>query len=144
MKIGERYDENSLSWTTVSSARFQTWEKPVTIDALKKKSMERTSKSEGFKLLNEQIAHFKEQRDNTLLTLNLATSRLEDEKRRERNKRFEEISKLSTSLTIAAPSIDIAEMKGDTAKIVRSDKWIKDLNKDICLEEAVKVIGDMK
>ena len=46
--------------------------------------------------------------------------------------------------SIAAPTLDIAQMKGDTTKVARSEKWIKDLNKDIFLEEAVKVIGDMK
>jgi len=144
MKIGEQYDDFCLPWSTVSSAKFRTWGKPVPVTMLQKKSQERTSKSEGFILLNEQVALMKEQRDKTLLSLNLKTFQQEEEKRREENKRFEEISKLSTSLTIAATVPDIAEMKDDTAKIARSDRWIKDLNKDIFLEEAVKVIGDMK
>jgi len=144
MKIGERYEDNCLPWTTVPPAKYQTWKKPVPVAALQKKSMERTSINEGFKLLNEQIALIKEQRDKTALSLNLETYRQEVEKRREENKRFEEINKLSTSLIIAAPGVDVAEMKGDTAKIARSGKWIEDLNKDIFLEEAVKVIGDMK
>jgi carboxyl-terminal processing protease len=95
-------------------------------------------------LLNEQVAFIKKQRDKTLISLNLNTYRQEEENSRTENKRFEEISKLSTSLVIAALSDDITEMKGDTAKIARSDKWIKDLTKDIFLEEAVKVIGDMR
>ena len=144
IKYGERYEDYCLPWTTVSPAKYQAWKKPVPVDMLKKKSIERTSKSEGFKLLNEQVAFVKQQREKTLLSLNLETYQQEENKRREENKRFEEISKLSTSLNISALSADITEMKGDTAKIARSDKWIKDLNKDIYLEEAVKVIGDMK
>jgi len=144
MKFGERYEDNHLPWTTVSPAKYQVWKNPVPVAMLQKKSQERTSKSEGFTLLNEQLALFQDQRDKTLLSLNLETYRQEDEKRREENKRFEEINKLSTSLTIATTSIDNTEMKGDTAKVARFDKWIKDLNKDIFIEEAVKVIGDMK
>ena len=144
MKLGERFEDNCLPWTTVSPAKYQKWEKPVPMAMLQKKSKERTSKSVEFKLLNEQVALVKQQRDKTLLSLNLNTYQLEEEKRREENKRFEDISKQSTALVIAVPNIDIAEMKGDTAKIARSDKWIKELNTDICLEEAVKVIGDMK
>jgi len=143
-KIGERYEDNHLPWTTIPPAKYQVWKNPVPIDMLQKKSQERTSKSESFKLLNKQVDRMKEQRDKTLLSLNLATYRQEEEKRREENKRFEEINKLSTSLNIAATSPDMVEMKGDTAKIARSDRWIKDLNKDIFLEEAVKVIGDMR
>ena len=144
MKIGERYEDNHLLWTTVSPAKYQVWKNPVPVDMLLKKSQIRTSKSKEFILLNEQIELFKQQRDNTLLSLNLTTFRQEEEKRREESKRFEENSKLSTSLAISPLSVDITEMKGDTAKIARSDRWIKDLNKDIFLEEAVKVIGDMK
>jgi len=144
LKIGERFEDNCLSWTTVAPVKYQTWQKPVPVATLQKKSKERTSKSDGFILLNEQVAYIKQQRDKTQLSLNQNTYRQEEEKRREENKRFEEISKQSTSLVIAAPGIDIAEMKGDTVQITRSDKWIKDLNMDIVLEEAVKVIGDMK
>ena len=144
LKVGKRYEDNYLPYTTVSSTKFDIWKNPVRLSALKKKSMERTSKSESFKLLNEQVARMEQQRNDTRLSLNLKTYQQEDEKRKEENKRFDEISKLSTSLTITASAADIAEIKGDTAKISRSDKWIKDLNKDIILEEAVKVIGDMK
>jgi carboxyl-terminal processing protease len=144
MKIGARYDDHCLPWTTVSPAKYKVWKNPVQVAALQKKSEERTSKSEGFKLLNEQVAFVKQQWEKTLLSLNLETYRQEEEKRREENRRFEEIGKFSTLLTIAATGADIAEMKGDTTKIARSDKWMKDLNKDIVLEEAVKVIGDMK
>jgi carboxyl-terminal processing protease len=143
-KIGERFEDNCLPWTTVSPAKYQVWKKPVPVVALQKKSRERTEKSESFKLLNEQVALVKQQRDQTELTLNLKTYQQEEEKRKEENKRFEEISKKLTALTIAPPHADIDEMKGDTTKIARSDKWLKDLNKDIYLEEAVKVIGDMK
>ncbi|MDR1171370.1 MAG: carboxy terminal-processing peptidase [Bacteroidales bacterium] len=144
MKIGERFEDNCLPWTTVSPAKYQVWEKPVPVTALQKKSRARTAKSENFKLLNEQMTLVKQQRDKTRLTLNLKTYQQEEEKRKSENKRFEEFSKQSTVLTIAAPRADIAEMEGDTAKITRSVKWLKDLNKDIYLEEAVKVIGDMK
>jgi carboxyl-terminal processing protease len=144
LKFGERYEDNCLPWTTIAPAKYQVWKKPVPVAALQKKSKERTSKSEVFKLLSERVAFVKEQQDKTQISLNLDTYRQEEEMRREENKRFEEINKLSTSLTIAAMGADIAEMKGDTTKIARSDKWIKDLNKDIFLEEAVKVIGDMR
>ena len=144
LKVGERYEDNYLPWSTVAPARFSVWKNPVPVAELKKKSIERTSKSEGFKLLNEQEERFKQLRDDTHLSLNLKNYQQEEEMRREENKRFDEVSKLSTSLTITASDADIAEMKGDTSKIARSDKWVKDLNMDIFLEEAVKVIGDMK
>ena len=144
LKYRARFDDNHLEWSTVPAARFNEWKNPVNIDVLKKKSAERTSKSEDFKLLSQQIAQIKEQYDNTYMTLNLNVYQQEDKKRREENKRFEEFNKKTTALDIAATTVDIAEMKGDTARIARSDRWIKDMTTDIILEEAVKVIGDMR
>jgi len=143
-KIGERYEDNYLSWSTVAPAKFNVWKNPVPVEMLKKKSLERTSKSEYFKLLNEQVAYYKNQRENRIISLNLNSYQQAEEKRKEESKRFEELNKQTTSLSITALKIDIAKMEGDTTKIARSEKWIKDLNKDIYLEEAVNVISDMK
>ena len=144
MKIGERYEDNYLPWSTVPPAKYQIWKNPVPVAMLQQKSAERISTSEDFKLVSEQAALVKQQRDRTLLSLNLTTYQQEEEKRRAENKRFEEIRNVSTSLNISAMKADVDEIKGDTAKIARSDKWLKDLNKDIFLEEALRVIGDMK
>ena len=103
-----------------------------------------TSKNEAFQLLNHQLELVKQQRENTQMSLNLKTFQQESEQRREESKRFDEISSQPTSLNIAALKSDLAEMKGDTAKISRSDRWLKDLNRDIFLEEAVRVIGDWR
>ena len=144
MKMGERYEDNCLPYTTVAPAKYDVWKNPVPVETLRKKSIERTSKNEVFKLLNEQVALVKKQRDNTIISLNLKTYQQEEKKRKEENKRFDEISKLSNSLIITVTNTDIAEIKDDTTKINRSGRWIKDLNKDIYLEEAVKIIGDIK
>jgi len=144
MKMEERYEDNRLPWTTVTPAKYTEWKKPVKVAELKKKSETRVSKSERFNLMNEQIEIIKNRGENSQVSLNLQSFQQEENKRREANKRFDENNKLPTSLTIAATSMDVAYMKGDTAKISRFEKWFQDLNKDIHIEEAVKIVGDMR
>ena len=144
MKFGERFEDNHLTWTTIAPASFNLWKDPVKLDDLRRKSAERTSKSEGFRLLKQQADLIREQRENTLAPLNLNAYQQEENKRREESKRFEGLNKQPTALNIVATTTDIAEMKGDTAKIAHSNRWIRDMNKDIIIEEAVRVVKDMR
>ncbi len=142
--VGERFEDNCLPWTSVQPAKYRIWKSPVPIEKLRKKSSDRTSKSEEFKNLSEQIAQMKKLKDDSNISLNMDDFRHTEEKRTEENKRFDEISKKQTRLSIMPLAVDKAAMVGDTTKIARSEKWISDLNKDIYIEEAVQVIGDMK
>ncbi len=142
--IGERFEDNCLPWTTVTPAKYSVWKNPVPVDALRKKSRERTSKNEIFRLLTEQTAALKKQKDESQISLSLEAYQREEEKRNNESKRFEEAGKKQTRLTVTSLAPDLTAMKGDTAKIARNDKWLADLNKDVYLEEAVQVIGDMK
>lgn len=143
-EIGEKYEDHYLPWTTIAPAQYRIWGRPVPVAELQIKSKERTSKSENFKLSSEQINAFKKQRDETMISLNLEKFRKEEQKRNAENKRFDELNEKLTRLVITAPNVDLDAIKGDTAKIARNDKWLKAMNKDIYLEEAVQVVGDMK
>jgi carboxyl-terminal processing protease len=144
MKIGERYEDNRLDWTTVSPARFQTWKNPVQVSNVQQRSIERTSKNEKFALSNEQADFFREERENSVIALNLTTFQKKADELKERSSRFEDINKQRTSVRIARLATDVAAMQGDTVKIAVSERWVRELRTDIFLEEAVKIVGDMR
>jgi len=145
LKIGARYDDNSLPSSTVPPARFTVWKNPVPVEMLKRKSLERMSKNEGFQLLSEYVALLREQRENTVTTLNLNTLRQESEEIRARSARFEEINRQPTSLLITATSADAEKMKDNTIEIANFESRVRNLaTADIVIEEAVRVIGDMR
>ncbi len=142
--IGERFEDNYLPWTSVSPEKYKIWKKPVPVDQLRKKSVSRTSKNEGFKLIEQQIAVMKNWKNESSVPLKLEAFRTKEEKRIADSKRFDELNKKKTNLVVAPLIVDKAAIANDTAKIARSEKWISDLNTDIFIEEAVQVIGDMK
>ena len=144
LKIGARFEDNHLPGTRIDAVNFNIWKNPAPVELLRQKSIERTSKNKEFELLASQATFIREQREKTTFSLNLAAYQEENRRMREENRRFNNEEQRETALSIVATAADIAQMTGDTAKIARSSSWLKDLNKDIFVEEAVKVIGDWK
>jgi carboxyl-terminal processing protease len=142
--VGERFEDNCLSWTSIQPARYTTWKWPAPIADIQQKSIVRTSKNERFQRLSEQITTLKKMKDESIISLYMEDFRLAEEKRYTENKRYDEINKKQTGLAISSLLVDRAKIAGDTTKIARTDKWIANLNKDFFLEEAVAVIGDMR
>ncbi|MDR1668225.1 MAG: carboxy terminal-processing peptidase [Bacteroidales bacterium] len=142
--VGERFEDNSLSWSSVQPAKYNVWKNPVPVNHLQQKSRERTSKSNEFQMLNEQIVTMKRLKNESLLSLNLEKFQQTEAQRNAENKLFDEFNKKENHLAIEAPTEDKARLAGDSIKINRSQKWIAGLKKDIFLEEAVAVIGDLK
>lgn len=143
-KIGERYEENCLPWTTVDPAAYTVWKNPVPVERLRKKSRERTSKNEVIQFMSEEIAVLEKQMDETKVSLNLATYQQEEKKRSKDSQRFEEMDKKLTGLQVSALLADQEFMKGDTARIALSEKWMDRLKKDVYFKEAAHIIGDMR
>ncbi|MDR1673701.1 MAG: carboxy terminal-processing peptidase [Bacteroidales bacterium] len=142
--VGERFEDNCMAWTSVMPTKYSEWKSPVSVEQLRKKSAERTVKNENFQTLSEQINFLKKMKAESIVSLKLDDFRQADAKRIEENKRFEESAKKQIPIAIAIPKVDSTEMAGDSAKIARSEKWLSSLKKDIFLEEAVAVIGDLK
>jgi carboxyl-terminal processing protease len=83
-------------------------------------------------------------KDESIVSLKLDDFRQANAKRTEENNRFEENTQKQIPITIVVPEADKAEIASDSIKIARFEKWVSSLQKDIFLEEAVAVIGDMK
>ncbi|MDR1865193.1 MAG: carboxy terminal-processing peptidase [Bacteroidales bacterium] len=142
--VGERFEDNCLSWTSVQPAAFGKWKNPVPVGSLQKKSLDRTAGREGFRILAEQVATLKRLKSESRVSLHLKNFRQTEEERMDENKRMDEINKKQTKIAVDPLFADKALMGTDTVKIAGSKKWISKLQKDIFLEEAVAVIGDMK
>ena len=63
---------------------------------------------------------------------------------KEKNKKFENLGKAETGMKLDATKFDLPDLKSDTSKMLRNEHWLKELQKDQYLFEAVKVLKDMK
>ncbi len=59
-------------------------------------------------------------------------------------KKFEPLTKYDNGLQFVQHPNEVERMKKDEAFSVKSKNWIKNLKRDLYLQEAVNVIGEIK
>ena len=144
IKFGEKEEESALQHDMITPAKYSTWKTNYSTDKLLKQSKKRVEKSEYFALVNEEAKRVKSNKDEKTIPLKLDKYRamLLDEK--EKNKKFENLSKTETGMKLDATKFDLPDLKADSSKMQRNEHWLKELQKDQYLFEAIKVLKDMK
>jgi carboxyl-terminal processing protease len=94
-------------------------------------------------LIDENARQLKEQRDLTIKSLNYDKF-VENQKALDKAaEKFENLKEPIESLKIYNMKVDMDAFEGDTVKLEINEKWLKRLNKDIFIDEALNVISDM-
>jgi carboxyl-terminal processing protease len=141
--IGEKELDNHLPWDEIEPARYFRTSSVTNLDNIKKKSKMRVAKLESFALMEEKARRLEKQQDQTVISLSLKKFREELAILDEESKKYKDIQKDSTGLTITQIPIDLEAMEGDSAKMALADAWHEKLSRDIYLFEATEVLKDM-
>lgn len=142
-EIGERYDDYALSWDKIQPAKFQPLNYFNT-KQLEQNSVARMANNANYQLLLES-AQWKEALDKEeTITLNQAKFNELMKKRKEQIKKFEALDKLNNGLKFALYKEEVAREGKDEVFKKKSENWIKNLQRDLYLQEAVNVIKEMK
>ena len=145
LKLGEQDQEYPMSWSEIAAVDHN--QKVYQVNSkqlLAKNSLNRTSKHPTFNLVKEDAARLKEQRDQAEYAIDMETYIKDRKDREERAKEFEDIFKPIDGLTIANLPEDMASINMDEAKKARNDDWVEKLQKDIYVEEALRIMAEMK
>lgn len=137
LKSGERYQDFSLPWDTVESTPYQkmAWGGPE-LEALRSLSGERVAASRAFSEIVEDIKISKQKIDNT------GQSLLLDDLRQE----FAEAKMRRQSQTSQVNIHGEVEKEGGEGKNTAEERrslWLKEINEDPYVNEAVAVLGDI-
>ena len=142
-EIGERYRDNALPWDQIPTTRFA----PVgtlNISSLQKNSQNRMSKNSNYQLLLES-AQWREKLDKEeKITLNLNKFNKLMKSRKDQIKKFKSLSKYDNKLLFTLHKDEQARGKKDEVFAKKSESWLKNLKRDLFLEETVNVISEMK
>ncbi|MBL0100122.1 MAG: carboxy terminal-processing peptidase [Saprospiraceae bacterium] len=142
---GEKEYENPLAWTEIAPVPYhQNVVKLDNKDKLVSNSNSRVAQSNVFKLIMESAAKIKENRDQTKFPLKLNDYRAMVNKKEEESKKYESLFKNEISgLEVKNLSSDLTKINMDESNKARNDEFLKDLKKDIYLEETLFIIKDM-
>nr|WP_245539665.1 carboxy terminal-processing peptidase [Pontibacter roseus] len=146
LEFGEKEQEYPLPFDEIAPARYKPWtQSKLNIPSIQANSRSRMASNESFKLIQQSGQRLKKQSDITTRSLSLQKYMEEEKKSEAASKQLEEAQKSVPTLNVSRMKMDLQAIAGDTAKLARNKDFIKNLQKDIYVEEAVAIIkSDIK
>lgn len=141
LDFGEKEQEYPLPFDEIAPAKYKPWtNSKLNIAQIQKNSQTRIAQNKSFDLIKESGQRLKKQSDNTVRSLQLSKFIAEQKQNEQEAKRFEAAQKEVPVLKVSRLPGDLQALGADTAKVARNKEFLKSLQKDIYLEEAVAVI----
>jgi len=141
-KFREKDDQDALAWDEISRAAYTPWNPGYDIETIKKFEQDRLNNNETFKTIKQNSEWLDKQNDKE--------HPLQIQKYRQELKSIQTTVKQNDDLTKLKDSLDVTYVEGDANmypndknKQERFNNWLKGLSKDIYIDQAVKVMGDM-
>ena len=145
IEVGEKEKENPLPYDEIDPAQYDTWESYFDYEKTIKKSKQRMSNNEQLKLIEENARWVKNKIDNTRVSLNYKTFKMQSDINEQESKRFDAISEYKTNLSFQPTGYERQLFTKDTTNLQeKRERWYENLSKDVYVEEAVHILEDIK
>ncbi len=142
--IGERDQENPLPWDRIPAANYDTWDGYIDFDKTIESSVNRMSKSDQLKLIDDYAKWLRDRRNDTKWDLSYEGYKAKVKKNEVDTERFDAIDKYDTQLSYRSLPYEEQLFKADTVLKDKRERWHKSLAKDAYVEEAINVLEDLK
>ena len=142
--IGEKDYENPLPYDKIAPANYTPWNGYLDYDETIKKSKARMAQNKQLSLIEANAKWNRQRRDEKEVNHNFDGYSAEIDFRKDETKRFDSIDKYNNHLKFESLPYETALMVQDTTLVEKRKRWHKNLGKDIYVEEAVHVLGDLK
>ena len=142
LKVREKDDPDALPWDEINKAPFTNWSAGYDIKTIQQLSNQRLSNDVAFRLIKENTDWLANKNDKTY-TLQIEKYKKEQKMIRATIKQVETLMKLNGQLDVGALPSETNRWANDKTKQDRFNQWLKNLQKDIYLDQAVKVVNDM-
>ncbi|AXG68277.1 tail-specific protease [Kordia sp. SMS9] len=142
--IGEKDQENPLPWDQIDPALYDLWDGYIGYEETINQSKARMANNAQLKLIEENAKWIKKRRDDNVYPLNYVEYKKEADADEEYAKRFKAISDYDTNLVFNSLPYEELLMKKDSTLQGKRQAWHEDLSKDVYVEEAINVLGDIQ
>ena len=142
LKVREKDDPDALPWDEISKAAYTNWSSGYDLKTIQQLSNQRLENDVTFKMIRENNDWLSKQNDKQY-SLQIDKYRKEQNMIRTTVKQLETLLKLSGQLDVSALPSETNRWENDKNKQDRFNQWLKSLQKDIYLDQAVKVMNDM-
>ncbi|NAW51577.1 tail-specific protease [Elizabethkingia argentiflava] len=142
-EIGEKYNEHALAWDQIKSADYKPFHN-IGIKDIVERSRARIKANKAYQLLLESAKWRQSLGKEEKLSLNQSQFFELMKRRKLEVKKFESLTNYSNKLQFTQHQDEVVRMKKDEAFSVKSKNWIKNLKRDLYLQEAVNVLSEIK
>lgn len=142
LKVREKDDEDALPWDEIEKAAYSDWKPGYDLKIIQQMAALRLSNNPTFKLIKESTDWLSKQNDKQY-SLQIDKYRTEQKSIRTTIKQMESLLKLKDSLNVSALPQEVTKYDNDKNKKDRFVQWIKSLQEDVYLDQAIKVMNDM-
>ncbi|MCO6459822.1 MAG: carboxy terminal-processing peptidase [Saprospiraceae bacterium] len=145
IKIGERENKTAMEWTKINPAVYSQNVFVINnMDDIKAKANSRVEKNPLFTAIDQNARRIEKQSEQKTYSLDLGTYKKELVEKKEATKKFNALFKEIPGLSTANLSDDLRVIQRDSASIARNDSFLKNIRKDVYIEEAINVIKDLQ
>ncbi len=140
IKSGERYLDYSLPWDSVDPVEFVPYDgTPFDLKMLRQRSLQRAANDEGLKIISEEAIKATERSEDTMLSVQIDDMRSKREESRLMREKVGAHYRKYREDQGEEPDFEEPEKEQEDPKV----KWLKDVNEDPYIREAVNIIGDI-
>ncbi|HLV52223.1 MAG TPA: carboxy terminal-processing peptidase [Flavobacterium sp.] len=139
---GERDNDNAMPWDKIDQANFKIFTNNLA--SVAENSKNRVATKEEFLLLDESAKWVKEQQDDYTFPLRYEDYTAKSKNIEEQTKKFNVLKKYKSDLVFKSLPYEIQAFATDTVLQNKRERWHKNLNNDLYVEEAVNVLKDLK
>lgn len=142
LKVREKDNPDALPWDEINKSPYSAWNAGYDLKTIQQLSNRRLENDPTFQLIKENTEWLAEQ-NNKQYSLQLDKYRKEQKQIRATFAQNEALMKLKNEINVTALPGETNRWADDKNKQDRFNQWLKNLSKDIYLDQAVKVVNDV-
>src|SRR5687768_171404 len=142
LKVREKDNPDALPWDEITKSPYAAWNAGYDLKTIQQLSNRRLESDPTFQLIKENTEWLAEQ-NNKQYSLQLDKYRKEQKQIRATFTQNEALMKLKNEINVTALPGETNRWADDKNKQERFNQWLKNLSKDIYLDQAVKVVNDV-
>ena len=144
VKMGERDVDNAMPWDKIDAAEYTLWNKQSNFNTAITNSKKRLAENNQFKLIDENAKWINERSEDNVYSLEIDKFQAEQKAIDETAKKYKTVLEYKNQLKFVSLPYENEAMKTDLALKEKRVRWHESLSKDIYVDEALNVLGDLQ
>ena len=144
VKMGERDVDNAMPWDKIDAADYTVWNKQTNFNTAIANSKKRMSENNQFKLIDENAKWINDRSEDDIYSLQIDKFKAEQKLLETTAKKYKSIVDYKNQLKFTSLPYENEAMKTDLALKEKRERWHESLSKDIYVDEALNVLGDLQ